>query len=281
MKKEIKGTFLSLNPNAKIFEEIKIQQPKWWHLMCKDKELYIDIRKDNYINIYYSGGSVANIHYSNGFVAKTHQKYFGDNKPRGKTKKGRDVFKYDNLDLENFNESTILGIKKHITKDYSRHINGEKPSEKWIQGKLILENPNYIDSEFQFNQDTEIGKLRIDLVEYSEGTLTFIELKGIFDGRLRKDIMRNSKIPEIIEQMIKYKMFINKYEPKIIEYYNKLIEIKRTLGLGTIEKPIIKLNKNPKLIIANTYKKITNDREKRIMDIKNLLENYSIEYEII
>jgi len=58
----MKGTFLTLNPKAEIFEElIKNPQPKWWTVLRKDKDLYIEIRKDNYINVYYYGGLVAKI----------------------------------------------------------------------------------------------------------------------------------------------------------------------------------------------------------------------------
>jgi len=85
----MKGTFLSLNPKAKIFEEIKIQTPQWWNLLCNDKDLYVEIRKDNYINIYYYGGSLAKIYYLNGFVAKTHQNIWVTLFLAGKQKMGK------------------------------------------------------------------------------------------------------------------------------------------------------------------------------------------------
>jgi hypothetical protein len=231
--------------------------------------------------VYYFGGSVARIDYKNGFVAKTHQKYLGDDKPRGKTKKGTDIFRYDTIDLTKLNEIKIAEIKNHIKSDYLRHIDDEHPSEKWIQGKMIKGKSNYIDSEFQFNKDSEIGKLRIDLIELSEGLLTFVELKGILDTRLRNDVTRNLKVPEIIEQMKKYHLFINRYETNIKDYYKKLIEIKQSLGLTTIDNSNLTLNKTPKLIIADTCIKMTPQREERIIDIKNLLEINNIDYEIV
>jgi hypothetical protein len=275
-----KGTFTSLDQQANIFKELKKQQPKWWILLHDDKELYIDIRKDNYINVYYFGGSVAKIDYKKGFVAIIHQKYLGDNELHEKTQKEIDKFEYVQIDLARLNEKIIANIKNRIKTDYLHHINDENPAEKWIQGKLITESTNYIDSEFQFNKDEEIDNLRIDLIELTEGVLSFVELKGIFDSRLRVDEIRNSKTPEIIEQMGKYQMFINKYESEIIDYYIKLIEIKQSLGLIESEKKDFILNRTPKLLIVNTYTKMTKNRETRIKDIIKLLDYNHIDYKI-
>lgn len=275
-----KGTFTSLDPQSNIFKELKKQQPKWWILLHDDKELYIDIRKDNYINVYYFGGSVAKIDYKNGFVAETHQKYLGDDEPHGKTQKGIDKFEYVQIDLARLNEKIIDNIKNRIKTDYLHHISDENPAEKWIQGKLITESTNYIDSEFQFNKDEEIDNLRIDLIELTEGVLSFVELKGISDSRLRIDEIRNSKTPEIIGQMGKYQMFINKYESEIMDYYKKLIKIKQSLGLIASEKKDFILNRTPKLIIVNTYTKMTKNREARIRDIIKLLDYNNIDYKI-
>jgi len=281
MKNKNNSSFSSLNPNAKIFEELKNQQPEWWTLLREDKDLYIDIRKDNYINVYYLGGSIAKIEYKDGFVAKTHQKYIGDDKPRGKTKNGNDKFDYDRLDLKTLTEN-IVAIKSRIEDEYSGHTEeNEQPAEKWIQGKMIKGNARYIDSEFQFNQDPEIGKLRIDLIELSECTLSFVELKGISDSRLTNDPLRNAKTPEIIEQMEKYKIFIKTYENELKKYYRDLILIKQNLKLIESTDTKFDLNKTPKLIIANTYRKKTNERDKRINVIHELLKENEIDYEII
>lgn len=274
------NTFSPINPDAKLFKELKKQMPDWWIRLIRDNELYIDIRKDNSINVYHYGGSLARIEYKgNNFKAKVHQKYLGDLNPRGKTKKGTDKFEYDLINLSSFDKSRIESIKAKIKKIYSKRIDNERPSEKWIQGKLILENNKYIDSEFQFNKDPKIGKLRIDLIELLSDRLSFVELKVITDSRLRNDKKRNSKIPEIIEQMEKYQLFINLYKKDIKEHYKKLIQIKESLKIlnSTYD---FELNLKPKLLIVNTYTKMTTKREERVFDIKKLLDNNNIDYQI-
>lgn len=277
----MKGSFTALDPNAKLFSELKKQQPAWWNLLTNDKELYINIRKDNYINVYYHGGSLARIKYNKDFVATTHQKYLGDTTPRGKNKKGNDIFEYDPINLAELDEKLIASIKGRIYEEYLNHKNKENPAEKWIQGELVKGNSCYIDTEFQFNKDEAIGKLRIDLIELSNGMLTFIELKGISDNRLSNGEKRNDNAPEIIEQMKKYKDFITKDKAEILKYYKTLLTIKSDLNLTTSNDRSIELNKTPKLIIKNTYKKETPKRNLRIDAIKKVLYANGIVYEII
>lgn len=280
MSDKTKGSFSSLNPDATIFEELRLQQPWWWTMFCNDKKVYIDIRKDNYINIYYFGGSVAKIAWEKGsFVAETNAKYLPPSIINSAAN-NRDE-NYFKLKLEDFDENLFEDIKAKINSEYLRLTgNNEKPAEKWIQGRLIISSANYIDSEFQFNKDVEIGKLRIDLVELSDGVLSFVELKGISDSRLRNDPKRNTKIPEIIDQMKKYKLFINKYESEICDYYRKLINIKKSLGLLENTSNQFIVNRNPKLVIVNTYNKITTPRNSRIHDIKAILNSNNIDFEI-
>lgn len=259
--------FEKLNPDAIIFNEIKTT-PNWWKLFSSDKELYIDIRKDNYINVYYYGGSLAKIQYRKEFVATINVKYSID--------------KRDKLNLNTLTEEEIAELKNNITKEYlDKGKNQEKPAEKKIQGKIILKNPIYIDSEFAYNKDKEIPNLRIDLVELQNNVLSFVELKGITDNRLLNDEKRNIKVPKIIEQMDNYQKFINKYEKEIIYYYHKLIQLKIDLGLlKHIKHSELRLNKSPKLLIVDTYKKLYSGREERIGAIKELLSVHKIDFSI-
>lgn len=41
-----------------LFKKLIKNPPLWWINLKTDSDLYIDIRKDNYLNIYHNGGSI-------------------------------------------------------------------------------------------------------------------------------------------------------------------------------------------------------------------------------
>lgn len=293
MTKPVKGSLQSLDPSAKLFVELKKQNPVWWSLLCNDKEVYIHIRKDNYINAYYYGGSIIKLEYKRGeFVGETHHKYYEELLPNSNPKKT-----YLRIDLYRFDKATLEHIKKKISEEYSERKvkkensemeDQEEYSEKYIQGEMIINNPNIIDSEFQFNLDTEADKLRIDLTELSNGTLTFNELKLITDSRLSisDKSSNNTKIkktePDIIGQMKKYNNFIANNRSEIEEYYKKLLEIRESLGLNVGDSKLVNISIAAKLTIVNTYNQenLSKGKKKRIKDIDEVLKKDSFEYEI-
>ena len=56
-------TFEKINTKSALFAELKSGKYPWWDKVKRDPNLYIDVRKDNNINVYYEGGSVMNLHY--------------------------------------------------------------------------------------------------------------------------------------------------------------------------------------------------------------------------
>lgn len=273
--------FDTLNCEAKLFLILKQSNPSWWKNMINDRELYIDIRKDNYINVYYYGGAFAKIEYKNKeAVATIHEKYLGDD---GIFQKGSENNRdpYKKLDLENLTPDRMAEIKSNIRKHYIDKGNPEKISETKMKGKLILTNPQYIDSEFQYDKDPKFKGLRIDLTELCDGKLSFIEIKGVTDKRLLNDETRNKNLPEIINQMYKYQSFIGKYKNEIKEYYLKLLQLKTELGLF-YRNIDFEVNLIPKLLIIDTYQyPISKRKAKRIDAIEKLLEQNNITYEIL
>ncbi len=244
-----------------------------------DKELYVEIRKDNYANVYYYGGNVAKVQRRNGKItAETHQKYLGGHD-------GRELYKDCIAMLQN--KENLEFIKKKIRQEYHKlpqrketdeqdgvHIS----SEKWVQGELKLRFPKrYIDSEFAYR----IGKnnlIRFDLVELKGNELRFIEIKLITDSRLRS----NDKKPEIINQMTKYSHFIREHTEVLKDYYTKLLRIKKRIGLWNGETEIEHIALKPILLIVNTYKGIlSKGRENRKNSIEELKENTMFETIIV
>lgn len=265
------NNFSKLNPKAKIFEELE-QNPAWWELLKADKDLYIDIRKDKYINVYYQGSSIAKISYTSDFKASIHKKYLD----------GRFFNKspYTELNLKSLNEATLKAIKSRIDAMKANAEDKEdSPTEKQLQVQIVMSEGKYIDTEFQYNKDANIGPLRIDLVELENKTLSFIELKRITDNRLL-NAPDNKEVAEIITQMAKYKAFLETYSAELTIHYQHLISIKQKLGLLSLDSDDFSINTNPKLLIINTYKRNTKGRKERIEAIKALLTENSINFEI-
>ena len=270
-----KGTFANLNPKDELFEEIKKQQPEWWEIFREDKELYIHIRKDNYINVYYNGGSVARIEFKNGdFSAKIHKKYFPFESDLSNVAKNS---KYIEVDIRDIAKN-LKDIKNNIKIHYSDwNLKSEGRAEKWLQSKLILKDPNrYIDSQFAYNDEK---LLIIDLVELSpDGKLSFTELKRLSDDRLES---------EIIGQMETYKKFVSDNDFFIVAYYKKLIQLRRELQLYAPFISDIILNPTLNLLIVDTSQKDKEEsqkekeeRENKTKNIKKLLDDHKIKYEI-
>lgn len=298
VKTKNNNEFAALNKDNKLWDVLDREKnpPQWWKNILEDKDLYVEIRKDNYLNIYYYGGNVALIKWKNGeVVAETHQKYLGDFTPirtRIKTtekengeivQKKVNVFESRNCMDKLQTKEGLEEIKRHIDETYldihgrNKHgITKEKrddnnnihtSSEKKVQGKLKLHSPNlYLDSEFAYRISKD-KLIRFDLIELKDGILTFIELKLITDSRMK---VRNGK-PEIIEQMERYCNFIHKHKDELKNYYTDVLEIKKNLGLWNGDAEIKGLSLRPRLWVINTYKgTVSEDREKRKEYIDNL-----------
>lgn len=67
-----------LNPKNALFENLATNPPVWWETLVNDEDIYIEIRKDNYIDVYYNGGNIIKeLRYKDGaYTGKIHYKYF-------------------------------------------------------------------------------------------------------------------------------------------------------------------------------------------------------------
>lgn len=248
-------TFDTLNPDARIFQELK-KNPSWWTRFKKDSSLYIEIRKDNQVNVYFEGGSVARIHYCSKrkkLLLFTHYKYL-DRTASSKSNP------YEEWDPEILVYDKITSrVKECYSQKHA--VNGvvdkEKWSEKFIQGKLITHSAAvHLDSEFAYNDAT--SQNRIDLISCDNGRITFVELKRIADGRM---LHKTDEPAEIINQMNRYKAFISKYSAQLLAYYQKLYDIKLNLALPVPKVRPASINPEPHLLIFDNWTKETTGRK--------------------
>lgn len=276
MKKENIATLnASLNKEAGIYKELA-KQPAWWQRLLSIKGVYVEIRKDDIVDIYYEGGRMAELRCKNKQIKATcHPKYLGIDVPTGSKPKYVDC-------LEVLKNNPIV-ISKNIQICYSQkdRKDGEDISEKKLQGDMICrKNTIFLDSEFAHRY--EIGKrqtIRFDLVTIKDNQLVFVELKRINDDRM---LNKNNDEPEILRQMEKYQKFIKVNKDKLLEYYKTLYEIKKSMGLSVPECEIEKLSvcEIPHLIIIDTYQSHGGKRSSRIDRMKEILEKEPFTYTI-
>lgn len=267
-------TFKNLKRDAVIFSELR-KGPVWWEKFKADDSLYIEVRKDNNVNVYFEGGSIARIHYCSRhkkLQVFTHYKYLG----------------LDSSDRTYVECSDIIGDKiasvlELVKKKYSQKhsVNGVVPKEKWsekyIQGNIILNSRDvHLDSEFAYKEgDTDI---RIDLVRVVDGVVKFVELKRLDDARMLKS---TDDSPEVVEQMVRYSEFIDKHKSDILNYYHTLYEIKYSLGLPVPASLPESVCIRPELLIFDRWESADPAREMHRRRMEEILSRENIEYKII
>lgn len=238
--------------------------PDWWKILINDEEINIQIRKDNIIEVYYKGGAIIR-----GLKWSTRNKvYTGSINYQYiplENKRSYIPFVFDKSfvefgevkisKLDSFNKKSIKRIKSILDKFYGEY------SEKTIQANFIKNDPCFIDSEFMYNH--RMDDLRIDLTRLDTKTkkIVFIEVKTIEDRRLYSN--------EIVEQLKKYKDFIEAYEVRLLGYYNKVFEIKKKLGIlpvGLQKEDIedYQLAKKPLLLFGDCSNEWIKDHSKSL-----------------
>ena len=282
-------TFDTLNSNASIFSEDSIAKndASWRALkeiLLYDHDLYWEIRKDNQINVYYEGGSLIRLHFCSKhkrLQAFIHEKYLG-----------KDGSSY--IDLLKYIEDnklpiaeTVQNIKSQIKERYTEKHGIEDEecwSEKYIQSQIILgKDPMptwgqilWLDSEFAYKNDD--FDIRIDLVSCVKGELRFVELKRLDDPRM---LTITESAPEVVRQMNEYRRFAKTYEKEIIAYYQKVMTIKKRLGLPTPRNGMpTRLNTEPLLFIYNRWTKRTEKRVVHTRRMERILCREKINYAI-
>lgn len=212
-----------LNSNHKLFEKLENDAPDWWKNLVNlhhNGKVYIDIRKNNTINVYYLGASIAKIKWKDSKIQATcHRKYI----------EGKDTNKNTYINCEEFLEEKIWQLFENAKNCYA-----EASKEKRIQGTNYCENTGglYIDSEFAHRyEENKRNTIRIDLVRVVNNKIQFVELKHSQDPRWKIDY----KVKDQIDQ---YRKFLSENKGDILNYYKLLLEIKTKLGIIKRTDPI-------------------------------------------
>ncbi len=253
-----------LDPQNILFETLRKQNPSWWVKMVEENDVYIEIRKDNEIDIYYNGGNIIkDLSYKNGkFNGQINYKYL----LKGKSEyidydfscqkamiKNRNI----NLtDVNDFDEDSLKRIKANISQYYPAS------SEKGIQARFRTKTNCFVDSEFAYNSNDD--KSRIDLVwiDTNNTKIVFVELKTMGNPQLYNK--------DLTIQLGKYEGFAKKYKNQIVDYYKRLFEIKKELNIlpqGLTEIASLKgytLETKPLLLFGDCEQKWINNNAKEI-----------------
>lgn len=264
-------TFDKLKTDAKIFVELS-KNPEWWKRFKENSLLYIEIRKDNQVNVYFEGGSVARIHYCSKHKKLqifTHKEYLNGNYDK--------TYPEISDSIEEKYETILKGVQNCYSQKKGKiySLSKEKWSEKYIQAAIVVKNRSiHLDSEFAYNDDQ--SKNRIDLIKCIDGVVTFVELKRINDGRM---LHEDDNTPlEIVDQMERYKQFIEKYEAQLLTYYQRVYDIKMSLGLPVPDNRPVKINLTPELLIFDGWEKSTKGRKDHRERMYKILNEKDIKY---
>jgi len=272
---------IELNPEANTFTELKNKKYPWWDNLKKNKDISIQIRKDNTIDVYYNGGAILRgLKYDEQkkvFKAEIHPKYIplkDENNYKSLTLSSNGVeFTGEIAKLDHLEDAILKAITERIKKYF------DSESEKAIQYEFAKNDSYIIDTEFQHNES------RIDLIRLDDTVkkIVLIEVKTMGDPRLYIESKKNKDDKEnIYDQLKKYKEFAENYSESIHEYYKKVLKIKNDLGItkGGVSKLSInewEVERKPLLIFGDCKQKwISNNKD----DINNKIKDvaYGVYY---
>ena len=188
----------------------------WWRKLIDDKELFLGIR-ENYINVYYNGGSILELEHrkGTGLVGRTHFKYLVNLSREDDTKD------YINFADGNFDRVVISDSYTNIT----THLPQIKETTKGYQGaektgvhEISIKRNNVIDVEIQFPGTGS----RIDFAALQRAEdrieIVFFEAKTYSNSGLRS----GSKNPAAVEQVKRYESMLVDRREQIESSYQKI-----------------------------------------------------------
>jgi hypothetical protein len=172
----------NLDHRAEIYTVLIKEKPLWWNNLKAENDIYIDIRKNNEINVYYIGLKMMRLKYSKitGFIGDIHIEYIPlkskrvyisyDFKDNNITINKNQL---DIIDLNSFDKSALKKVKGRMS------IYKNKYPERVIQADFVLKDGYFIDTEYAFSKDSNDDDSRVDLIRIDNirKNIIFYELK--------------------------------------------------------------------------------------------------------
>lgn len=118
----------------------------------------------------------------------------------------------------------------------------------------------------------------IDLIRCEEGIVSFVELKRMDDGRM---LHEDDQSPEIVDQMNRYRLFVQNYSQKLLRYYQKVYDLKQSLNLPVPHIRPNLINPEPLLIIFDRWVKCHPQRDLHRQRVQEILGRENIHYTIL
>ena len=86
---------------------------------------------------------------------------------------------------------------------------------------------------------------------------------------------------EVVEQMKRYKQFIDKYEAQLLSYFQRVYDIKVSLGLPVPNKRPESINLTPELLIFDGWEESTKGRKDHRERMYSILKGKGVKFKTI
>jgi hypothetical protein len=229
---------------------IYADEHSWWHALARDADVFIAIR-NNAINAYAAGASIARIEWNGGLQLRVHRKFlFFPKSPTGNDPYA-DLLRAAAMPVEAVTVNDALQYVEHLPeiKAAARRLTGKERSG---ETELAVSCACVLDVEAAFNSagdssDEDVGSVgRVDIVAVNDhGRLTLTEAKLYANAELR-----SRTEPAVCTQLVEYYNWAQDREADIVRAYIDVHGYRTALGLTPESVPrVVDLDVIPRLLI--------------------------------
>ena len=192
----------------------ELNNNKYWQLMVKDEDLFVEIR-DKYLSVYYYGQSICEVKFVKNKIKWTsHKKYLGINE-------------------KGYADTGIYLDKIEELKQNARKYGGK---EKEQVKQNILENKRLciLDVEITFGIEGTFGRRSIDFLAIEKDRDGKIKLVFYEAKHFKNSEIRAREIPKVFEQLDKYEAVLKdlNHQSEILTAYKTIYENIKALSLN-------------------------------------------------